>query len=651
MSKDIRNLIDLYEIKNRERSNAEITISSLKEEIERLKFTVKEQKLLISELENKKKATDGLSNDINILKDLVLTQRQEIQERDNEILRLEEMLQELVIKYEKVVDATTENVGEELIEAKKLIITLTNENEILKDKIEDHEFELEKLKSKAIEGNVKKELEIANQEIELLRRENMSLSDKITKQLKELRKTEPEKDNLREIEQYKQKIQNLSIENEDLQANVNYLQKQLNNFNSKPRIENHEQLEQANSIIEKLKLEIEDLQAQVIYLRQELEKRTEKELEKLNEIPLSTENTEDVIIVEDEINTDQIITELTAENESYRQGIDSLNQEIADLKRELSMGANLEDLDLANEKIEVLIEENDNLQERNNYLIQEIERLQKEQVNNEESNNWEAENEQILELEDELERVRRNLNNANQTIDRLINEIDNYKNEISELEESIINKNSKISALNEKINSLKRKIGEFQELQAQRTIDVIQKTDNKLLEQLEDLKERVENAEKTSKELLEENLQLNQNLLEIKQGKPLEPKIEYNPQISQNISIPYQKIVYIRLISQLSDNKREKAIQSLIHDLRSPNYNIKRFAISILSEINDDQVYNALVKLTKDKDWMIRFLVVKALSKFDNYNIREPLELLSNDVDLDVREAAIKLLRKLNVHA
>lgn len=152
MSKDLKNLIDLVEEETKSQAELEHTIHSLKEEIDRLEFTVNEQKLLIENLKSQMKDEEleqfKLPSEINILKDMITAQRKELEDKDNLIDNLNDKLYELT----SGIESNGEKINEEFINAQKLIIQLTDDNEIYKESIEKLQTELDEIKIKNVEG-------------------------------------------------------------------------------------------------------------------------------------------------------------------------------------------------------------------------------------------------------------------------------------------------------------------------------------------------------------------------------------------------------------------------------------------------------------------------------------------------------------------
>jgi len=88
MSKEIKDSIHSVDSANQAQSDLETKIKRLKEEVQRLNFTVSEQKKIIQNQESKV-TENNIPEDIIVLKDLVTEQPQDIikKDKDNEILQ------------------------------------------------------------------------------------------------------------------------------------------------------------------------------------------------------------------------------------------------------------------------------------------------------------------------------------------------------------------------------------------------------------------------------------------------------------------------------------------------------------------------------------------------------------------------------------
>ncbi|MHA1293360.1 MAG: hypothetical protein ACTSQJ_11915, partial [Promethearchaeota archaeon] len=85
MSKEIRNIIDTVEEENQTKAQMEQTIKFLKEEIGRLNFRLSEQKKLIQDQEKKLEKQEKVPPDVQLLKEMVLSQRQDLIKKDKDI--------------------------------------------------------------------------------------------------------------------------------------------------------------------------------------------------------------------------------------------------------------------------------------------------------------------------------------------------------------------------------------------------------------------------------------------------------------------------------------------------------------------------------------------------------------------------------------
>jgi hypothetical protein len=306
MDKDLKDLIDTVEIETKTRAQLESQIKSMKEEINRLKFTIKEQHLLIEEQGDQISfAQSDIPSEINILKEMIASQRKDLTKRDENIEKLYDKIDELTSQEEIQKFESVERQNDELVEAQELILKLSEESEEYRNQIEDLKNQLESIESEKIDleetnktqteeneemVNIKRlnfqlmeqngllrveieslkaklqeridvvdseELELANKKIRDLTTEIESLNA----QLKE--KTEAE--NIEEINLANKKIEDLTTEIESLNAQMK----------EKIEIANSEELELANRKIEALGLEIDDYDAQLKFLQRELETKPE----------------------------------------------------------------------------------------------------------------------------------------------------------------------------------------------------------------------------------------------------------------------------------------------------------------------------------------------------------------------------------------
>ena len=178
MSRDLKDLIDTVEVKESTASELEQEVKLLREDIKRLNFTVSEQRLLIKEQERKIASSEvyELPGDIQILKDMLISQRQEIKKKDKDVEILDERIYELTNKLKKSkVGGESTAESEELIKAKKLVVQLTEENEL---------YRVNENNAKELIENLTKEKESYREEMETLIAETLNreldISDEIS---------------------------------------------------------------------------------------------------------------------------------------------------------------------------------------------------------------------------------------------------------------------------------------------------------------------------------------------------------------------------------------------------------------------------------------------------------------------------------------
>ena len=144
MSKELKDLIDSIDSANQAHSDLETMIRYLKEEVQRLTFTVDEQKKIIQN-QKTKISNNNIPEDIAVLKELVTEQRQDLIKKDKDIEILQETIADISSELENV--QKFEGEDEELIYANKEIVQLTEENEAYKIQLEDLQKVLKELRN------------------------------------------------------------------------------------------------------------------------------------------------------------------------------------------------------------------------------------------------------------------------------------------------------------------------------------------------------------------------------------------------------------------------------------------------------------------------------------------------------------------------
>ncbi|MHA2287811.1 MAG: HEAT repeat domain-containing protein [Promethearchaeota archaeon] len=279
MSKEIKDKINSVDSANRAHSDLEIKIKSLKEEIQRLNFTVNEQKKII-QTQKSQISNNNVPEDVSVLKDLVTEQRQDLIKKDKDVEILQQTIadisseldnaqkfededKELIYANKEIVQLTEENeaykkqieelnstikglqngksnatpkAGEEnpeLIEAKKLIIKLTEENGIHRVQVESSRHEIADLKRRELESETLKnqyfqELNEVNKILDQLSYDNDQYHEKVKYLQQKLEETvQLQEEQVKEVEigtsyeEINQKLFDLEVENKELKDIIN----------------------------------------------------------------------------------------------------------------------------------------------------------------------------------------------------------------------------------------------------------------------------------------------------------------------------------------------------------------------------------------------------------------------------------------------
>ncbi len=172
MSKELKDFIDSVDSANKAQSDLEITIRGLKEDVQRLNFTIDEQKRIIEDQKSKLSSVqnDNTPEDISVLKELVTQQRQNIIKKDKDVEILQLTIAEITEELENVQKFEEEN--EELIYANKEIVQLTEEKGINRVQIEASKLEIENLikqnqENEALKNQVSLELVETNKILDI----------------------------------------------------------------------------------------------------------------------------------------------------------------------------------------------------------------------------------------------------------------------------------------------------------------------------------------------------------------------------------------------------------------------------------------------------------------------------------------------------
>ena len=240
MSKELKDLIDSVDYTNQTHSDLETIISRLKEEVQRLNFTIDEQKTIIQN--QKSKLSDFKENnipeDIIVLKELVTNQRQDIIKKEKDIEILQQTIAEISKEFENAQNFNEDN--EELIYSNKVIVQLTEENETIRLKIENLNTKIKELHEKLVfkEGdigeenqdliNAKKLIFQLTEENGISRVQIESLKQEIEKLKTNLQENDAAKTQyIHELDEVNKIVDQLTFDNDQYHEKVNYLQQKI----------------------------------------------------------------------------------------------------------------------------------------------------------------------------------------------------------------------------------------------------------------------------------------------------------------------------------------------------------------------------------------------------------------------------------------
>ncbi len=371
MSKDLKDLINSVEKESKSQAELEQIIHSLKEELNRLEFTVNEQKLLIENLKSQMKDEEleqvQLPSEIDVLKDIIISQRKDLEEKNNNIDNLNDRILKFDTQIENDEDFNSREIlNEEFINAQRIIIQLTDENDQYKNQIEQLKHKIENFQSdeENIEElldnktKIKENEELINfkklnfqlmQENGLLRVEIESLKAKLQERIDEASSEEMYDAHERinalssEIEDYKSQIDSLTVKKEEevdemsseelynayeridaLNSEIDDYKSQIDSLIVKKEEEvdevSSEELYNAYERINNLSSEIEEYKTQIISLQEQLENLSEP-------VTVSTEEALEFAKLREDF--DQLKTELL----EYQQENKNLNSTLSELQK------------------------------------------------------------------------------------------------------------------------------------------------------------------------------------------------------------------------------------------------------------------------------------------------------------------------------
>ncbi len=242
MSKELKDFIDSVDSANKAQSDLEVTIRGLREDVQKLNFTIDEQKRIIEDQKSKLSTieSDNIPEDISVLKELITQQRQDIIKKDKDVEILQQTIAEVTVELEKVQKFEEEN--EELIYANKEIVQLTEENENFRREVEDLNNAMTNLQKELGSNNFQEapgeessELLDAKKLIIKLTEKNginrvqiETLNQEIENQKKQNQEDEALKNQFSyELIETNKIVDQLTYDNDQYHAKVNYLQQKL----------------------------------------------------------------------------------------------------------------------------------------------------------------------------------------------------------------------------------------------------------------------------------------------------------------------------------------------------------------------------------------------------------------------------------------
>ena len=312
MSKELKDLIDSVDYTNKAHSDLETIISRLKEEVQRLNFTIDEQKIIIQNQKTKLSEfkENNIPEDTLVLKDLVTNQRQDIIKKEKDIEILQQTIAEISKEFENAQNFNEEN--EELIYANKVIVQLTEENETNRLEIENMNNKIKELQEKLVfkEGDIGEENQdlinakklifqlteengISHVQIESLKQELEGLKTNL--QENDAAKTQY----IHELDEANKIIDQLTFDNDQYHEKVNYLQQKIEEtvkFHeqaSPEGIEIGDNLEDLKGNLLRLEVEnteLKDIINTNISIIESLKQKIEEFLEKISERDEELEN-------------------------------------------------------------------------------------------------------------------------------------------------------------------------------------------------------------------------------------------------------------------------------------------------------------------------------------------------------------------------
>ena len=307
MSKELKDSIDSVDSANQAQFDLETKIIRLKEEVQRLNFTVSEQKKIIQN-QKSKLTENNIPEDIKLLKDLVTEQRQDIIKKDKDIEILQHTIADISTELENVQKFEGEN--EELIYANKEIVQLTEENQAYRSQVEDLSKALQELP----DGKDYTTIEAGEENPELIDAKKLII-----------KLTEENGINRVQIESSKHEIEELKRKQQESESLI---------------IQYSHDLTEANKIMDQLIFDNDHYHEKVNYLQQKLEETVKLQEEQFKEVEEITDYAE----------INQQLFDLEVENNELKNiininiaNIENLKQKNQDRENNLEEKAKIED--------------------------------------------------------------------------------------------------------------------------------------------------------------------------------------------------------------------------------------------------------------------------------------------------------------------
>ncbi len=229
MSRELKNIIDTIDEEDKSQTQLLTDIELLSEQLQRLKFTVQEQKQIINEQRSKlqRMRRDDVPEDIQILKELVISQRQELVKKEKYLEILSKNLEAMQINEQNILAEQKEQISEleqqlwQLNEDKREKIQLEEQLKIIKS--QNLKLQEEFAKKDNIEQD-KTQIDFLKEEIRRFQEVNDNLQEELFRTSEQLH-TELEK---KKVGMEKSsELEALKNRENDLLKKIEYLEKEL----------------------------------------------------------------------------------------------------------------------------------------------------------------------------------------------------------------------------------------------------------------------------------------------------------------------------------------------------------------------------------------------------------------------------------------